>query len=68
MVWVLVSYRYKSEAFEKFKEFENEVEKQLGRSIKTLRLDRDSEYLSKEYLDYLGDNETLSKWTPPHKP
>ena len=31
--WYLM--RFKSEAFEKFKEFINEVEKQLGRSIKT---------------------------------
>ena len=30
---------YKSEAFERFKEFRNEVEKQLGRSIKSLRPD-----------------------------
>ena len=28
--------RYKSEAFEKFIEFKNEVEKQSGKSIKTL--------------------------------
>ena len=37
--------KYKSEAFEKFKEFRTEVEKQLGRSIKTLRSDRGGEYL-----------------------
>ena len=29
--------RYKSKSFEKFKEFRYEVEKQLGRSIKSLR-------------------------------
>ena len=39
--------RYKSEAFEKFKKFINEVGKQLGGSIKTLRSDRGGEYLSK---------------------
>ena len=38
--------KYKSEAFEKFKEFRIEMEKQLGKSIKTLRSDRGSEYLS----------------------
>ena len=38
--------RYKSESFEKFKEFRNEVEKQLGGSIKALRSDRGGEYLS----------------------
>ena len=31
--------RYKSEAFEKFKEFRSKVEKQLGSSIKSLRSD-----------------------------
>ena len=36
--------KYKSEAFEKLKEFKTEVEKQLGRSIKTLRSDRGGEY------------------------
>ena len=32
--------KYKYETFEKFKEFRTEVEKQLGKSIKTLRSDR----------------------------
>ena len=41
--------RHKSESFEKFKEFKDEVEKQLGRSIKTLRSDRGGEYLSLEF-------------------
>ena len=59
--------RYKSKAFEKFKEFRNEVEKQLGRSIKTFRSDRGGEYLSQEFLDYLGDNKILSQRTPPYK-
>ena len=31
--------KYKSETFEEFKEFRAEVEKQLGKSIKTLRSD-----------------------------
>ncbi len=38
--------KYKSETFEKFKELRAEVEKQLGKSIKTLRSDRGGEYLS----------------------
>ena len=45
--------KYKLEAFEKFKEFRIKVEKQLGKSIKTLRSDRGGEYLSQEFLDYL---------------
>jgi hypothetical protein len=32
--------RHKSEAFDKFKEFKNEVQNQLGKTIKTLRSDR----------------------------
>ena len=37
--------KYKSETFEKFKEFKVEVEKQIGKSIKTLRSYRGGEYL-----------------------
>ena len=44
------------------------MEKQLGRNIKTLRLDRGDEYLSQEFLDYLRDNGILSQWTPPYMP
>ena len=35
----------KSETFGKFKEFMEEVEKQLGKSLKTLRSDRGGEHL-----------------------
>ena len=52
--------KYKSETFEEFKEFRQEVEKQLGKSIKIIRLDRNNEYLSLEFQGYLRDNETLS--------
>ena len=38
--------RHKSETFEKFKEFQNEVENQLGKKIKLLRSDRGGEYMS----------------------
>ena len=53
--------RYKSEAFERFKEFINEVEKQLRRSIKSLSTYRDGEYLSQCFMDYLKDNGILSQ-------
>ena len=52
----------------KFKEFINEVEKQLGISIKTLRSDQGSEYLSQDFLGYHWENEILSKWTPHYTP
>ncbi|BBH02289.1 transposable element gene [Prunus dulcis] len=55
--------KYKSEAFEKFKEFKNEVEKQTGKSIKILRSDREGEYLSTEFLEYLKKHGILSQWT-----
>ena len=38
--------KHKSKAFKKFKEYQRMVEKQTGKSIKTLWLDRDGEYLS----------------------
>ena len=60
--------KYKSETFEKFKEFRAEVEKQLGKSIKTLRSNRGGEYLSQEFQSYLRDNGILSQWTPPYTP
>ena len=60
--------KYKSETFEKFKEFRTEVEKQLGKSIKTLRSDRGREYLSQEFQSYLRDNGIFSQWTPPYTP
>ena len=60
--------RYKSEAFEKFKDFKAEVEKQLSKSIKSLRSDRGGEYLSEEFQDYLRENGIVSQWTPPGTP
>ena len=48
--------RHKSEAFEKFKEFRHEVEKQTEKPIKVLRSDRGDEYLSRAFLDYLKQN------------
>ncbi|KAM2898135.1 hypothetical protein COP2_007704 [Malus domestica] len=60
--------KYKSESFERFKEFKNEVEKQTGKQIKTLRSDRGGEYLSNEFLDYLKECGIISQWTPPGTP
>ncbi|RVX18428.1 Retrovirus-related Pol polyprotein from transposon TNT 1-94 [Vitis vinifera] len=58
----------KFEAFEKFKEFRAEVEKQLSKSIKTLRSDRGGEYLVYEFKDYLIENGILSQLTAPRTP
>ena len=57
--------KYKSEAFEMFKEFRNEVQKQLGKIIKILRSGRGGEYLDQEFRDYLRIHEILSQLSPP---
>ena len=43
----------KSECFKKFKEYGIEIEKHLGKYFKTLRSDRNGEYLLEEFKDYL---------------
>jgi hypothetical protein len=45
--------RHKSKSFEKFKEFQNEVQNQLGKTIKFLPSDRGGEYLNLEFSDHL---------------
>ncbi|KAI3790953.1 hypothetical protein L2E82_04412 [Cichorium intybus] len=60
--------KHKSDTFEKFKEFKNEVENQLGRKIKMLRSDRGGEYLSIEFLDYLNECGIVSQLIPPRTP
>ncbi|KAG8478249.1 hypothetical protein CXB51_028152 [Gossypium anomalum] len=60
--------RHKSEALEKFKEFKNEVQNQLGKTIKTLRSDRGGDYLSLEFDDLLKECGIVSQLTPPGTP
>lgn len=60
--------KQKSESFEKFKEFQNEVENQLDKTIKALRSDRGGEYLSQEFRDHLKDCGIISQLTPPGTP
>ncbi|KAF5804990.1 putative RNA-directed DNA polymerase [Helianthus annuus] len=60
--------KHKHETFEKFKEFQNEVENQLNRKIKMLRSDRGGEYLSLEFLDHLKEHGIVSQPTPPGTP
>ena len=45
--------KYKSESFQKFKEFKVQVENQMEKSIKILRSDRGREYLSIEFIGFL---------------
>ena len=60
--------KHKSESFEKFKIFKNEVQNQLGKNIKSLRSYRGGEYLSQEFIDHLRDCGITSQLTPPGTP
>ena len=60
--------KHKSETFEKFKEFQSEVENQCGKKIKVLRSDRGSEYLSHEFSNHLKSYGIVPQLTPPGTP
>src|SRR5664279_2357647 len=60
--------KHKSEAFEKFKEFQSEVENQLGKKIKFLRSDRGGEYMSQEFDGHLKSYGIVPQLTPPGTP
>jgi transposase InsO family protein len=59
---------HKSKTFEKFKEFQNEVENQHGKKIKALRSDRGGEYLSHEFNNHLKSCGIIPQLTPPRRP
>jgi transposase InsO family protein len=58
----------KSGTFEKFKEFQSEVENQCGKKIKTLRSDRGGEYLSHEFSGHLKSCGIVPQLMPPVTP
>ncbi|GJT60505.1 retrovirus-related pol polyprotein from transposon TNT 1-94 [Tanacetum coccineum] len=58
--------KHKHEIFETFKVFKNEVENQLGKTIKALRSDRGGEYISQEFKDYLKACGIIQQLTPPY--
>ena len=60
--------KYKSETFEKFKEFQNEVENHRNKKIKFLRSDRGGEYLSYEFGLHLKQWGIVSQLMPPGTP
>nr|GEX87847.1 retrotransposon protein, putative, Ty1-copia subclass [Tanacetum cinerariifolium] len=60
--------KHKHEVFETFKVFQKEVENQLGKTIKSLRSDREGEYMSQEFLDHLKDHGIIAHRTPPYTP
>jgi len=60
--------KHKDEAFERFKDFQNEVERQLGKTIKVLRTDRGGEYLGDIFQSHLKSCGIISQLTPPGTP
>jgi hypothetical protein len=60
--------RHKSESFEKFKEFQNEIQNQLGKTIKFLRSNHGGEYLSLEFSDHRRQCEIVLQLSPPRMP
>ncbi|GJT13546.1 retrotransposon protein, putative, ty1-copia subclass [Tanacetum coccineum] len=60
--------KHKHEVFETFKVFKNEVENQLGKTIKAIRSDQGGEYISQEFKDYLKVNGIVQQLTPPYTP
>ena len=55
----------KSKVFEKFKEFRDEVENQLGKRIWAIQFDRGGEYLLRNFKDYLTKNGIISQFIAP---
>ena len=60
--------KHKSETFEKFKEFQSEVENHHNKKIKFLRSDRGGEYLSYEFSLHLKQCGIVSQLMPPGTP
>src|SRR6266536_5888347 len=60
--------KHKSGTFEKFREFQSEVENHHNKKIKFLRSDRAGEYLSYEFGLHLKQCGIVSQLTPPRTP
>ena len=60
--------KHKSETFEKFKEFQSEVEDYRNKKMKFLRSDRGGKYLSYEFGLHLKQCGIVSQLTPPGTP
>ena len=56
--------KHKSETFEKYKEFQSEVENHRNKKIKFLRSDRGGEYLSYEFGLHIKQCGIVSQLTP----
>ena len=60
--------KHKSETFEKFKEFQSELENHHNKKIKFLQSDRGGEHLSYEFGLHLKQCGIASQLTPPGTP
>ena len=60
--------KHKSETFEKFKEFQSEVENHRNKKIKFIWSDRGGKYLSYEFGLHLKQHGIVSQLTPPGTP
>ncbi|GKD13103.1 retrotransposon protein, putative, ty1-copia subclass, partial [Tanacetum coccineum] len=60
--------KHKHEVFEIFKVFKNEVENQLGETIKAIQSDREGDYISQDFKDYLKACGIVQQLTPPYTP
>ena len=60
--------KHKSETFEKFKEFQSEVENHCNKKIKFLRSNRGGEYLSYAFGLHLKQCRIVSQLSPPGTP
>ena len=60
--------KHKSETFEKFKEFQSEVENHRKKKIKFLQSNREGEYLSYEFGLHLKQCGIVSQLMPPETP
>lgn len=58
----------KSEAFSKFMEFKNIVEKEFGSKIKCLRTENGGEYMSGEFINYCNHHGIRRQMTCPSTP
>ena len=60
--------KHKSETFEKFKQFQSEVENHRNKKIKFLQSDQRGEYLCYEFGNHLRQCGVVSQLTPPGTP
>ncbi|WVZ20583.1 hypothetical protein V8G54_007905, partial [Vigna mungo] len=69
MIWVFL-LRQKNEALEVFKSYKKQVEKEIERQIKLLRIDGGGEYTSHEFEEFCREHgivhEVIAPYTPQH--